>query len=157
MNSYEKHAELEFRAAGWLNDDGTFKDGMQKMICEHVMRLLDVFDGEGHSGSSAPYAINMFKQLASFEPIVPLTGEDWEWVEVSDGLFQNKRCGHVFKQPARFDGQAYDGEGIIFWDWCDPLEGEDKPYKSYFTSADSAVPVTFPYTPKREYRERAQP
>ena len=154
MNSYERHAELEFRAAGWLNDDGSFKDETQKMICEHVMKLLDVFAEEGHSGSSAPYAINLFKQLASFEPVVPLTGEDWEWQECGPGVFQNLRCGHVFKSADRFNGQAYDGEGIIFWDLPPPLEGETEPYKCYFTSRDSAVPIVFPYTPKREYMER---
>ena len=57
MNNYEKHAREEFRAAGWTDANGEFKDGMQKMICEHVLKLLNVFDGEGHSGSSAPYEI----------------------------------------------------------------------------------------------------
>ena len=154
MNNYELHAEREFRAAGWLNEDGTFKDEMQKMICEHVMALIDVFEREGHSGSSAPYTINLFKQLASFEPIVPLTGEDWEWNECGPGVWQNNRCSHVFKDATRFKGQAYDSEGVIFWDLCEPMEGETEPYKFHFTSRDSAVPITFPYTPKREYRER---
>jgi hypothetical protein len=87
-----------------------------------------------------------------FEPIVPLTGEDWEWCEVHDGVFQNKRCGHVFKQADRFNGQAYDGEAVIFWDWCTDEETGER-FKSHFTSRDSAQPITFPYTPKREYKE----
>ena len=103
MSNYKTHALDEFRAAGWLNEDGSYKDEMQQAICEHVLKLLDVFAGEGHSGSSAPYAINMFSKLAAFEPLVPLTGEDWEWNEVHDGVYQNKRCSHVFKQADRFD------------------------------------------------------
>jgi len=155
MNNYEFHAEHEFRAAGWLNDDGTFKDEMQKAVCEHVMALLDVFADEGHSGSSAPYAINLFKQLASFEPLVPLTGEDWEWNEVGPGVFQNNRCSHVFKQADRFSGQAYDIQGIIFYDWhTDEKTGER--YKCHFTSRESSVPVVFPYTPSRQYLEREE-
>ena len=60
MSNYTKHALKEFRAAGWLNEDGTYGDEMQEAICNHVLKLLDVFDGEGHSGTSAPYTINIF-------------------------------------------------------------------------------------------------
>ena len=135
---------------------------MQEAICMHVMKLLKVFADEGHSGSTAPYAVNMFKKLAMFEPLVPLTGEDWEWNEVSEGVFQNKRCGRVFKQADRFDGQAYDLDGRVFYEWnerdLDPDE-EGYPgkrrYKSHYTSRDSMVPITFPYTPTTEYVERS--
>lgn len=154
MSNYRQHALTEFKAAGWLNEDGAFKDDMQKLLCDGVLELLDLFATHGHSGSSAPYAVNLFNTLAKFEPVVPVTGEDWEWHECSDGVFQNKRCSHVFKDAARFDGQAYDIQGIVFWDWAGPLEGETERFKSYFTSRDSAVPITFPYTPKTEYRER---
>jgi hypothetical protein len=155
MSNLVNHAKMEFRAAGWTDDEGKFNDEMQEAICNHVLALLQVFADEGHSGSSAPYAINLFKQLASFEPIVPLTGEDWEWNECSDGVFQNKRCSHVFKQADRFDGQPYDMDAVIFWDWyTDPETGEKS--KSHFTSCDSMRPITFPYTPVREYQERVE-
>lgn len=141
MRNYQTYAELEFKAAGWLNDDGTFKDDMQKMMCEHVLKLLEVFADEGHSGSTAPYAVNLFKQLAMFEPLTPLTGEDWEWNDIGDGSFQNKRCSRVFKRVDRFDGQAYDITAIVFREadgWC-------------YTNSGSAQPITFPYTPHTEY------
>ena len=152
MSNLKKHALMEFRAAGWTDENGKFNDETQEMICNHVLKLLEVFDDEGHSGSTAPYAINLFKTLASFEPVVALTGEDWEWTEVHDGVFQNKRCSHVFKQADRFDGQAYDIDAIVWYDYYTNEETGEK-VKSYFTSSDSCVPVTFPYTPKREYRE----
>lgn len=160
MSNLEKHAELEFRAAGWVDDQGKFKDEMQEAICKHVLELLKVFSDEGHSGSSAPYAINLFKTLAMFEPVVPLTGEDWEWNEVSTGVFQNKRCSRVFKQADRFNGQAYDIDAIVFYEWAErPLDEDEagypgtKRFKSGFTSKDSCVPITFPYTPSTEHRE----
>ena len=114
---------------------------MQEALCKHVLELLRVFADEGHSGSTAPYTVNMFKKLAMFEPLVPLTGEDWEWAEVSDGVFQNKRCSRVFKQADRFNGQAYDLDGRVF----------REPNGSCYTSKESRVPITFPYTPKTEY------
>ena len=146
------HALMEFRAAGWVDSEGKFKDEMQEIVCDGVMKLLMVFAEEGHSGTSAPYAINLFKQLAMFEPIVPLTGEEWEWSDVrhnGDGSihYQNKRCSHVFKEG---DGQAYDIDGKVFWEWYKDQETGES-FKSHYTSRDSRVHVTFPYTPKREY------
>jgi len=150
MSNYHKHALEEFRAAKWLDDNGNYCDEMQEAICKHILKLLDVFGEEGHSGSTAPYTINLFSKLAAFEPVVPITGEDWEWVEVSTGVYQNKRCSHVFKQPDRFNGQAYDIDGKIFWEWAkSSIDGTI--YKSHFTGGESHVPITFPYTPKREY------
>lgn len=151
MNNYEKHAWKEFRAAGWCDENHKFNDEMQEMICNHVLKLLDVFDGEGHSGSTAPYAINLFKRLAMFEPIGPLTGEDSEWNEVDDGVFQNNRMGAVFKQKDRFNGQAYWLDGKVFWEWhSSPDIDEGKPYKNYFTSSDSFVPIEFPWVKPSE-------
>ena len=153
MSNLHKHALDEFRAAGWTDENGKFNDEMQEAICTHILKLLDVFADEGHSGTTAPYTVDVFKKLAMFEPLTPLTGEDWEWVDVSDMAgsgkwYQNKRCGHVFKD----DTGVYDSEGIIFYDWCKNEETGEK-YKSYFTSRESRVPVTFPYTPKTEYKE----
>ena len=155
MNNYQKHALTEFRAADWMDENGRYKDEMQEMICNHVLALLDVFADEGHSGTTAPYAIELFSKLAKFDPIVPLTGEDWEWNEVSDGdkgmMYQNKRCGAVFKQTDRFDGQPYYLDGKVFWEWYKSEDGEMS--KSYFTGGASRI--VFPYTPKSEYVFRA--
>lgn len=154
MSNYHNHAMTEFRAAGFIREDGEWSDGMQQMICNHILKLLEVFSEEGHSGSSAPYAINMFSKLAKFEPIVPLTGEDWEWADVSeyfDGskVYQNRRCGAVFKDAKRFNGKPYYLDAKVFWSW---YKGEDgKPFKSFYTSSGSAQEIQFPYTPKTEY------
>lgn len=161
MSNLHAHALMEFKAAKWLDDEGKYSDEMQEAICKHVLKLLDVFADEGHSGSSAQYAVNVFKKLAMFEPLVPLTGEDWEWAETSEGVFQNKRCSHVFKQADRFDGQAYDIDGIVFYEWHERDLDPDEPgypgktrFKSHYTSSESRVPVTFPYTPIKNYVER---
>jgi hypothetical protein len=157
MSNLEKHALIEFRAAGWVDENGKYIDEMQQLICEQVVQLLSMFSEHGHSGTSAPYTINLFKQLAMFEPLVPLTGEDWEWVDISEyggrgngPLYQNKRCGHVFKD----DDGAYDSEGIIFYDYYINEEGQK--VKSHFTCRESRVPITFPYSPSKEYRERGE-
>ena len=125
---------------------------MQELVCKHVLALLEVFNGEGHSGTSAPYTINLFSRLAKFEPIAPLTGEDWEWsdAEINDGrkLYQNKRASHVFKT----DEGVHDINGKVFWEWhISQHDGE--PYKSYYHNGGCHTPVTFPYTPPRKPEE----
>ena len=135
MNLIE-HAKMEFKAVGYKPMEEC-EDDPNKWIQENVLELLEVFSKQGHSGSSAPFCIGYFQKLASFEPLTPLTGEDWEWNEVGEGQLQNKRCSHVFKK----DGQAYDIRGKVF----------REPNGCCFTSRDSRVDVEFPYTPKTEY------
>lgn len=158
MSNTQKHALIEFKAAGWLDEDGNYIDEMQESICNHVLELIKVFSDEGHSGSTAPYTIDLFKKLAMFEPIVPLTGEDWEWTEIAREMsgsnngtvYQNKRCSRVFKD----DDGAYDINGKVFYDWYTNENGDR--HKSYYTSRDSRVPVTFPYTPTTVYEETVE-
>lgn len=134
--SYRTHAERELVAVGYdLNDQ---EDGPNKWIMENLFELLDVFERQGHSGMSAPYCISMFEKLASFKPLGPLTGEDHEWVDVGNNMWQNNRCSHVFKDET---GKAYDSEGRIF----------REPDGGCYTGAKSKVDIVFPYTPVREY------
>lgn len=132
-------ARRELVAAGM--DPDSKEDGPNKWIAENVLELVRVFAEQGHSGSSAPYCIRLFSTLAAFEPWGPLKGDDSEWMEVGEGVFQNLRCSHVFKQADRFDGQAYDLDGRIF----------REPSGACYTSHESMVPITFPYTPTRVY------
>ena len=145
MSNLMDHAWSEFRAAGWCDHKNNFHDEMQESICKHVLDLLIVFSQEGHSGSTAPYAINLFSTLAKYKPIVPLTGEEWEWVDVAEyngsTRWQNKRCSSVFKDETG----TYDIDGRVFWEWHkDDKTGEI--HKTYFTSKGSRVYITFPYT-----------
>lgn len=139
--SYIEHAKRELKAAGFFEADSDY--GGQ--LPDAVLELLEVFGNQGHSGASAPMVTSLFTKLALFQPLSPLTGEDSEWNDVSDEggreggpLFQNNRCGHVFKD----EGGAYDIDGRVFVD----------PDGMQFTrGADSAAPVTFPYVPTTEY------
>lgn len=142
------HAERELDLIG-MNDDGD----MNGMMRKHILHMIEEFSKEGHSGFSASYAIKCLEKLLRFEPLSPLTGEDWEWVDVAEmsgrPVWQNARCSRVFKD----ENGAYDINGKVFWEWyTDPETGEK--HKSYFTSADSRVPVTFPYTPTTVHEER---
>jgi len=124
------YAKSEFSLLGWPGDDK-----MQKMICDDILALLEVFDSQNHSGSSASYCANLFKKLVAFEPLSDLTGDKDEWIRVSEDigcpLFQNKRDSEVFKDK---DG-AYWIHGKVFY---------DKTGSGYITG-DSRTPVSFPW------------
>lgn len=126
-------ARDELKAAGMFDETGPYAG----LLGPAILKMIEVFADEGHSGMSASIAVGAFEKLARFEPLTPLTGEDSEWTEVDSGKFQNRRCPHVFKD----EGGAYDIEGRIF----------REPSGICFTSRDSRVPVTFPYTPSRVY------
>ena len=131
-----EHAKRELLALGYDPNDA--EDGPNKWIQENILELINTFAEQGHSGGSAPYCLQLFTKLASWEPAKPLTGEDSEWDEVEnsrDGLlFQNNHCSRVFKQ----DGTVYDVDGRVFRD----SDG------SRWNSAGSAKRIKFPYTPK---------
>ena len=132
MSNLVEHAKREFEILGWPGDDE-----MQKLICDHVIELLECFSGHGHSGSSAPYALSLFNKLVKFDPISPLTGEDDEWNDIGDDTWQNRRNGTVFKTSAG----AYWLDGKVFRD----------PEGCCYTNNNSRVPVEFPWTvPKSE-------
>lgn len=132
-SNLELHAEEELKRAGMFDEDSDYGGALG----DAVMKMVRLFAEEGHSGMSAGAAISLFERVVKFEPLTPLTGEDDEWHEVGDGQFQNIRCSHVFKNA---EG-AYDINGRIF----------REPSGACFTSSESRAPVTFPYTPKREY------
>jgi len=96
-----KHAEREFIRAGYEPLDQEQEDGPNKWIQENVMELLEVFSKQGHSGSSAPYCIKMFSELAKFKIITPIkSAEEFDFCgeegrsnqsRVISGVFQDDR------------------------------------------------------------------
>jgi hypothetical protein len=144
-----KHAKRELAAIGMTEDD---KDEMNSAMAKHILHMVEEFANEGHSGFSASYAANILNKLFRFEPLCPLTGEDSEWnlaiPHEKDPLWQNNRCLHVFKDSSG----AYDSKGIVFYD--EIIQEDGLVDRSHFTCRESRVPVTFPYTPKTEYKLR---
>lgn len=125
-------ARDELSRAGLFDDDSDYAGKLGNAVLE----IVCVFAEQGHSGGSAQGTIALLEKLLRFEPLTPLTGEDDEWVEVREGLFQNNRCSRIFKE----NGVSYDIERRVF----------REPSGTCFTSRDSFVTVTFPYTPTTE-------
>jgi hypothetical protein len=125
MSNMLDHARAELRHM--LEGDDTYG----KMVAEGVVRLVEEFARQGHSGFSAAMTVSLFTRVATFKPVGPLTGETDEWNDVGGGQLQNKRCPSVFKEGAR----AYRVDAVVFED----------PDGHRYTSRDSFCDVTFPY------------
>jgi hypothetical protein len=141
--SYIDHFKRECEILGWPGGCE-----MQKMICDNIEELLNTFASQGHSGFSADYALGIFEKAVRFDPLTPLTGEDSEWLSISNEmsgkkeLYQNIRCSEVFKEGKK--GQAYWIHGKIF---------KEKNGTTY-TSKDSRIFIDFPWSkPKPEIVE----
>jgi len=152
MSNLLTHAKRELDLIGL-----TEEDEYNGMMRKHILHMISEFADEGHSGFSASYAISVLSKLLDFKPLSPLTGGNSEWNNIAQygddtTLYQNNRRSSVFKDV---DGSCYDIDGKVFWEWYKDEDG--KPFKSYYTSRDSRIEVTFPYTapdkPIYEYRQ----
>lgn len=139
-----EHAEYELNLIldNCKDDEEAYK--MQKAVNDNILEVVKAFAEGGHSGFSANYAIPIIERLLRQSFVLPLTGEDSEWVEVADGVYQNKRESSIFKSKNMFDGKPYYLDGKAF---------SDDGGKTWYTNGDSFVPIEFPLAelPKTEY------
>lgn len=116
MTTSQLHAKRELDLLAKTTPDALIIE-----FTPQILALCEAFGKSGQSGGSAPYVASAIseavKKLLMFETIVPLTGDDEEWVEIgstNDGepMFQNKRDGRVFKDGNK--GRAYFIDAIVF-------------------------------------------
>ncbi len=139
--SLVEYAKSELKLAGLFDKDSDYGG----MLGDAVLKMVEQFADEGHSGMSAAMALAIFRKVANYEPLTPLTGNNDEWMQVGSEMYQNRRSPRVFKKVKSGEalelGEAYDIEGKVFVE----------PNGMSYTNAESHVPVTFPYVPKTEY------
>ncbi len=139
-SNLQAHASRELLAARQSNRrPGVVEepDALQDMADTAVLEMVACFSTQGHSGTSAPYVAARLDRLLRYQPLIPLTGHADEWTEVSEGLWQNKRCSSVFKDNER----AWDIDATVF----------RRPDGVTYTSGASRAYVQFPYVPKPKY------
>lgn len=93
-----------------------------------MVDLLERFFAEWDSGGAVYFAAPVLQRLIAGKPLSPLTGDDHEWNEVGDRVYQNRRCSTVFKDPRFHDGK-------LAYDLNNP--------------AGSRAAIAFPYWPER--------
>lgn len=136
MSNLVKYAENELAIINVSGEDE------QNEITRAIMDVVKVFANEGHSGTSAEYALNILERVLRFKPITPLKGTDNEWNEVSNGTYQNKRCSSVFKDE---NGFCYDIDAVTFYHVGDNFSFTNgERVREYFREQG---PIEFPYAP----------
>jgi len=98
------HAKRELELAGLFDKDSDY-DGM---IGKAVMKLMNNFSGQGHSGFSANWTRDLFDQLAQYKNLTPITDDPEDWTNVSEHndkkLWQCKRNPSLFSENG---GKSY--------------------------------------------------
>lgn len=116
MNNSQSHAKRELEILAKV-----VPDAIVTPFAKEIIALCEAFGRSGQSGGSMPYTASAIadavKTLMMFETIAPLTGEDDEWMDVTDvngddPLFQNVRDSRVFKDGK--DGRAWFLDAIVF-------------------------------------------
>lgn len=87
--------------------EGEESASMQDIFNKNIIEVVKAFSEGEHSGFTANLALQYIDRLLRYRPLTHLTLSDDEFVEVADGVYQNVRCGNVFKQKDRFDGKPY--------------------------------------------------
>jgi hypothetical protein len=86
MSDLRKHAKFELERAGFFLTDeeaqAKGKDGVYNgMIGPAIMKMIEVFAEEGHSGMSGSIVLSIFAKLVRFGNLTPLTSDPKEWEE----------------------------------------------------------------------------
>lgn len=89
-----QHAWDELNRQGLFDPDGDYGG----MLGRAVYDLVCTFAEQGHSGCSARACVDLFRRVASFEPLSDLTTDPDEWLDVTDGLWQSRRMAAAFSQ-----------------------------------------------------------
>lgn len=93
-----EHAKSELKRINFGDEDSA-------VMIEILEKFFDQWDSGGAVHAVAP----VLQRLIAGKNLSPLTGEDDEWMDHGNGVFQNRRCGSVFKDPRFHEGKlAYD-------------------------------------------------
>ena len=121
-----KHARKELELAGLFDKDSDYNG----MISKAVMKLIEVFSKQGHSGCSARQVIKIFHRVANYGLLMPINKpKEGEYNIVAGG-----GIGKDIYQSCRLSSLFSSDSGKTWYDI--DLPGKRRQY------------VKFPYLPK---------
>lgn len=148
MSNAKSYAESELELLFKTESDTSIRE-----FVPEILALVNKFNKSGQSGGSAPYVAgslsHVIKNLCLQEPICPITGLDDEWMEFTDGEYQNNRCSALFKKgkegsPYYLDAIVWEDQEGIGWNGSALLKNGDELLSRQFIKS-------FPFEPKTFY------
>lgn len=130
------------------------EEGIQEIINQDILDVVEKFSRQGHSGFSASYAISILEKLLRYKPITPIEDTEGIWNEISDWnniqgnsviLSQSTRLASLFKYVYADGTIKYrDIDRYV----CMDIDNNDA-YSSNFVTdlLDELNPITLPYMP----------
>jgi len=105
------HARRELELAGLFDSNSDYGG----MLGNAIMKMVELFAEEGHSGASAAMTIAVLEKLLRFKPLTPLTNDPDEWMCVSEMM------GHETWQSRR-NSEAFSNDGGVTYYLLDDHE-----------------------------------
>ena len=118
-----------------VNELSRLDDGSEEQaeVNKDILQIVDDFSGQGHSGFSASYTLNLLTRLLKFYPLTSIKDDESEWEAHAGAINQAKRYSALFKDE---DGSVYDIDRIsIVYEghenssWCGPRYYVKLPYR----------------------------
>jgi len=155
MTNTQNHAIKEF---GIL--ELTTPDVIIIPFKKEILALCEAFGKSGQSGGSAPYTASAISRavnkLLLHEPISDITGDECEWVDVTQigydsTMYQNNRCSSLFKNG--INSRAHYLDAIVWQgeEEHDSFTGRVYIDSNNFELISSSQYVNFPFKPKTFY------
>jgi hypothetical protein len=152
MTNTKTHAKRELELL-----EKNVPDALVIPFKREILALCEKFGKSGQSGGSGPYTASAISQtiekLLMYGTLVPLTGKDSEWIDVTemnDGVpwYQNKRDSRVFKDE---NNRCFFIDAIVFDHGDGRFTGNGITSEKYGNISSSQYVRSFPFTPKTFY------
>lgn len=101
MSNLVNHAKRELELAGFPKEphvEEGFAIDYDYEIAQGVVKMVELFASEGHSGMSASISLSMLQKLLNFDPLTPLTDDPAEWNQVDVDMWQSVRQSESFSK-----------------------------------------------------------
>ena len=140
-----QYAKREFDILGWSDPAA---DVMDKAMMQHLLRMMEVFHDEGHSGFSAGHAIACLERLLRFEPLSSLYGDASDFDSYSadpstdTATWQCSRLSSCYIRRVANYGYARLMGVTMFYD-----PPTDTGFCPTYTTKESSAIIQFPLNP----------
>jgi hypothetical protein len=93
-----------------VNELSRLDDGSEEQaeVNKDILKIVDDFSSQGHSGFSASYTLNLLTRLLKFYPIKPITNSEDEW-----GKWQGPE-GNKSRQACRYSALFQNEDGSVY-------------------------------------------